>query len=179
MSRRQGLLAGLLLVLAVVNGLVLQKELLLREGTRLFLELAPVDPRSLIQGDYMRLDYALTRELQPPAPDWPRDGRLVVRTDERGVAGFVGRDQGQPLEGNQRFLRYRIRGGRMQLGAESFFFQEGQAELYQQARFAEFRVNPAGEVVLVGLRDEALQPLGKPGPGRSRGETGGGERSHR
>lgn len=159
MSRRQGLLAGLVLVLAVVNGLVLQKELLLREGTRLFLELAPVDPRSLIQGDYMRLDYALTRDLQPPAPDWPRDGRLVVRADERGVAGFVRRDQGEPLQGDERFLRYRIRGARMQLGAESFFFPEGQAENYSRARFAEFRVNPAGDLVLVGLRDEDLQPL--------------------
>lgn len=159
MSRRQGLLAGLFLILAVVNGLVVQKELLLREGTRLFLELAPVDPRSLIQGDYMRLDYALTRDLQPPAPDWPRDGRLVVRADERGVAGFVRRDQGEPLEGDERFLRYRIRGGRIQLGAESFFFQEGQAGFYSQARFAEFRVTPAGVLVLVGLRDEDLQPL--------------------
>ena len=178
MSRRQGLLAGLVLVLAVVNGLVLHKELLLREGTRLFLELAPVDPRSLIQGDYMRLDYALTRDLQPPNPDWPRDGRLVVRTDERGVAAFVRRDQGQPLEGNERFLRYRIRGRRMQLGAESFFFQEGQADLYQRARFAEFRVNPAGDLVLVGLRDEVLAPLGNQTAPEA-GPRSGGERSQR
>ena len=29
----------------------------------MLLELAPVDPRSLIQGDYMRLDYAIARDL--------------------------------------------------------------------------------------------------------------------
>jgi len=159
MSRRGGILLGLALILVVVNGLALHKELLLREGARLFLELAPVDPRSLIQGDYMRLNYALSRDLQEPARAWPRDGRLVVRTDRRGVAVFVRRDQGEPLQEGERFLRYRIRGGRLQLGAESFLFQEGQARVYSQARFAEFRVNPEGVPVLVGLRDEALQPL--------------------
>jgi uncharacterized membrane-anchored protein len=177
MSRRSGLVLGLALILLVVNALVFQKEVLLREGTRLFLELAPVDPRSLIQGDYMRLDYALTRDLQPLTLDWPRDGRLVVVADERGVAGFVRRDQGQPLEGNERFLRYRIRGGRLGLGAESFFFQEGHAELYEQARFAEIRATPKGDLVLVGLRDEALQPLvnqAAPEPGPRQG----GERSN-
>ncbi len=150
---------GLALILLVVNGLALHKERLLREGTPLYLELAPVDPRSLIQGDYMRLDYALGRNLQEASRTWPRDGRLVVRPDERGVAGFVRRDQGEPLQEGERFLRYRIRGRGLQLGAESFLFQEGQAEVYSKARFAEFRVNPEGVPILVGLRDEALHPL--------------------
>ncbi len=160
MNRRAGLLLGLALVLLVVNSLVIQKELLLREGSNLFLELAPVDPRSLIQGDYMRLDYAITRDQQQAALDWPRDGRLVVLPDARGIASFVRRDQGEPLREGERYLRYRSRGMRLRLGAESFFFQEGQAERYARARFAELKVSPGGDCVLVGLRDEALRPLG-------------------
>ena len=164
MSRRAGILLGLALVLLVVNGLVVRKELLLREGTSLFLALAPQDPRSLIQGDYMRLEYSLGREVRGWTANWPRDGRLVVRQDQRGVAQFVRRDEGGELQQGERYLRYRIRGGELHLGAESFFFQEGHAERYDRAKFAELKVTPAGDSVLVGLRGEQLEPLGGDDP---------------
>ena len=51
--RRVTVLVGLVLILAFFNWSVVQKEALLRDGTPLLIELAPVDPRSLIQGDYM------------------------------------------------------------------------------------------------------------------------------
>ena len=168
MSRRAAVLVGLALVILAVNGLVVQKELLLRQGTSLFLELAPVDPRSLIQGDYMRLDYRITRDLEASAQAWPRDGRLVVLPDPRGVARFVRRDQGEPLQEGQRYLRYRRRGAQLLLGAESFLFQEGQADRFSGARYAELKVTSEGDAVLAGLRDEDLRPLGEaagsPGP---------------
>jgi uncharacterized membrane-anchored protein len=56
-------------------------------------------------------------------------------------------------------VRYRRRGHRVRIGAESFFFEEGTAERYATARYGELRVAPDGEVVLVGLRDAALNQL--------------------
>lgn len=56
-------LAGLLLVLLAVNLMVLNKESSLAQGRTVFLELAPVDPRSLMQGDYMVLRYALADQV--------------------------------------------------------------------------------------------------------------------
>ena len=47
--------ANLLLVLAVVNGAILKKQAVVESGERVVLKLAPVDPRSLMQGDYMIL----------------------------------------------------------------------------------------------------------------------------
>ena len=44
-------LAGLLLVLAAVNYSIYGKEEIVRSGETVYLELAPVDPRSLMQGD--------------------------------------------------------------------------------------------------------------------------------
>src|SRR5687768_15580308 len=91
-------LGGLLLVLLVPNLAIVQKERLLKEGKVMLLELAPVDPRSLIQGDYMRLDYAVARGLSGPrgfpeaeseVPRVPRDGHIVVRLDDDGIASFV------------------------------------------------------------------------------------------
>jgi len=57
-------------------------------------------------------------------------------------------------------LRYRIRGGNVWLGTNAFFFEEGTADRYRDARFGEFRVDRAsGEAILVGLRNDALDPL--------------------
>ena len=50
------LIAGLL-ILAGVTAAISSKEQLLVTGRVVFLELAPVDPRSLMQGDYMALRF--------------------------------------------------------------------------------------------------------------------------
>ena len=51
------------LVLVVTNVLIVQKERLLAAPQGILLELAPVDPRSLIQGDYMALRFKLARDI--------------------------------------------------------------------------------------------------------------------
>lgn len=161
MNRRTLLLfAGLAVVLATVNFAIFDKERLIANGTTVLLDLGPVDPRSLIQGDYMRLDYALARGAEVRGGlGWPRTGRIVVRLDERGVAQFVRRHEGEALGPDERLLRYRVRGGRLRVGSDAFFFQEGTAARYTGARYGELRVDDDGESVLVGLRDAALERL--------------------
>jgi uncharacterized membrane-anchored protein len=154
--------AGLGLVLAVPNALVVHKERVLAEGTPVLLELAPVDPRSLIQGDYMRLDYAITRQLADSQRHWARTGYIVVTLDSNGVARFVRRHDGRvPLGPGEQLLLYRRRGGRIRVGTDAFHFQEGHARRYQGARYGELRVAPSGTSVLVGLRDSTGRPLGR------------------
>jgi uncharacterized membrane-anchored protein len=153
--------AGLALPLLAVAGLVVQKEQILRDGKPVLLELAPVDPRSLVQGDYMRLDYAVSARNVEPVDDRPVDGKMVLRLDEQGVGQFVRfHTPGTPVGPSEHLLRYRIRGGRVRLGAEAFFFQEGQAERYDGAKYGELRLTEDGNSVLVGLRDEERRPLG-------------------
>jgi uncharacterized membrane-anchored protein len=148
-----------LLVLLVVNFLIFQKERLLASGQTVFLELAPVDPRSLIQGDYMALRYKIARDA--PISDQVTDGYLVLKLDGRNVAAFsrVYRP-GETLAPDERIIRYRTRYGEVRLGAESFFFQEGHADYYNNARYGELRLAESGETVLVGLRGEQLEELG-------------------
>lgn len=153
---------GLILAVAVPAGLTLDKELLLARGRTVYLELAPVDPRSLIQGDYMRLAYRLERDLPAGQPQrWPLAGRLVLAVDERGVGHFVTRHTpGRELRPGEVLLAYRRRDGRLRLGAEAFFFQEGEAERYARAEYGELVVGASGESILVGLADGELRPLG-------------------
>ncbi len=144
-------------VLLAMNLLIVQKESVLRSGTRMYLRLAPRDPRSLMQGDYMVLNYEMTDRFRRDGPR--EDGHLVVKVDADDVAQFVRVHDRTPLAAGERLLRYRVR-DQVRLGAESYFFQEGHADRYSQARYGELRVAPSGESVLVGLRDEAFRALG-------------------
>lgn len=171
--------AGTLLILGVINGITVQKEQILRTGTQVFLELRPVDPRSLMQGDYMRLDYNLLSELNdrrvPRFPilnmlfhkkegeadfQWPEEGNVIIRQPAQAGAEFIRIEDGSPLESGELRLHYRSRGGVLRVGTDAFYFQEGSADLYSTARFGELRVAADGSSVLIGLRDMALQPLG-------------------
>jgi len=150
-----------LMVLAAVNFLIFHKELVLKDGATMLIKLAPVDPRSLIQGDYMALRYALPAVITDQVRAVRADGQLVVELDPNGVVSFKHIQQaGTPLATGERLLRYRRRGERLRLGAEAFFFQEGQASLYAKARYGELRVTDTGNAVLVGLRDDNLNSLG-------------------
>jgi len=160
------------LALIAVNVSIADKERLLASGAVVYLELAPIDPRSLLQGDYMALNYAVAdetrRRLQASRPAErtgdlaPGDGRIVVALDERSVAGFRRLDDGQPLASGEVVLRYRVRAGRLKFASNAFFFEEGQGPVYQEARYGEFRVDRDGDLLLTDLRGAALQRLGPP-----------------
>lgn len=154
---------GLALVLAVPGALVAGKERLIAVGEPVLLELAPRDPRSLMQGDYMALRFRLEVDaFGRGRHDELEDGRLVVKVDERGVGRFARRDGGEPLAADERRLRYRVRNGRVKFATNAYFFQEGHARYYAQARYGEFRVSNAGELLLTHLRGEDLERLGPP-----------------
>ena len=155
---RKGLVVlGVALALLAPLWAVVAKERVLAHGRVVLLELGPRDPRSLLQGDYMALRYAIAAQVPEAAP---RDGRLVVRDDGRGVATFARVHGGEPLAEGEGLLRYRVRGRTVRLGAESFLFEEGSADALSAARFGELRVDEDGDAVLVGLRDAELRPLG-------------------
>jgi uncharacterized membrane-anchored protein len=151
------LLATTLFVILAVNYNIVKKETTLKHGNTMLLRLAPVDPRSLMQGDYMVLRYAIANKI--PNDQLANKGCIVVVLDENKVADFVRVHDDTPLNDGEHLLFYRNRDG-LRLGAESFFFQEGDARLYSKARYGELKVDRSGASVLVGLRGEDFSPLG-------------------
>lgn len=148
--------------LAIPAGLVASKERVLATGQPVYLELEPRDPRSLMQGDYMVLRYAMEDAVLAQSPERGK-GTLIVSLDERGVASFARVDAGEPLADREQRLRFRyvLHGDpSVRIGAESFFFEEGTADVYAVARYGKLVVDPEGRSVLVGLADENLRPLG-------------------
>ncbi|WP_395377295.1 GDYXXLXY domain-containing protein [Marinicella sp. W31] len=152
----------LLLILAVQNTAILGKERLLQHGQTVLLELAPVDPRSLMQGDYMRLRFALADEYRKASVDEKRhDGFVVVSLDDNNVAQFKASYRGGQLDADERLLRFRFRKNRIQFGTDAFFFQEGTAAIYEQAEYGDFKVSDSGDLLLVGLRNAQFEVLGR------------------
>lgn len=142
-------------ILGVLNWMIVDKEVLLDSAQSVYLELAPVDPRSLMQGDYMVLDYAVTREAQSKANAALKSGQLILRLDARSVGHFAHIDDGSPLADDEVRVQF-TRNHRIHIGAESYFFEEGTGDAFAHAKFAELKVGSGGECVLVGLLDEDL-----------------------
>jgi uncharacterized membrane-anchored protein len=147
---------ALALILIIVNLMILSKERTLADGRTVLLKLAPRDPRSLMQGDYMVLRYDLARKVR--AEQLVPSGKLVLQLDKDGAGTFVRLENGMPLNRDEQLLVYRKRKS-LRIGAESFFFEEGSASRFERGVFGELKVDASGNSVLVGLRDKDLNQL--------------------
>jgi uncharacterized membrane-anchored protein len=150
-----------LATLAVALAGIMQKESIIARGQPVYVELAPVDPRSLMQGDFMRLNF----RVPPPAADLPVTGtvprpRMVARRDARGVATLQRlHEAGTPLAADEMLLALTPKDGRWVLVTDAWFFREGDGERWARAKYGEFRVTPEGQALLVGMADAQLQPI--------------------
>lgn len=158
--RKLIVLAAGIVLLAAVNLSIYLREQLLANGAVVLLELAPVDPRSLMQGDYMALRYKLANDaFRGLQADVMGDGHLVVGLDARGIASFKRFADAAPLAAGETLMRYRVRNNEPKFATNAFFFQEGSARRYELARYGEFRVAPNGDMILTGLRGQDLSAL--------------------
>ncbi len=79
-----------LLILAVVNFSIWQNEQLIKDGETVLLELAPVDPRSLMQGDYMALRFAMADVIRGKLHNKNESltGQVIVQLDAQSAPAW-------------------------------------------------------------------------------------------
>lgn len=148
-------LISTLVVLTLVNWSIYKKEQHLKYGTEILLELVPVDPRSLIQGDYMRLRFAMSGKIiKQLEPDENSDGTVPVILDKHRVAKLVDPQLKETADGEIVQLKYRYRDGVLKFATNAFFFQEGTAELFENARYGIFKLDQHGELLMIDLAGE-------------------------
>ncbi|MFN5324550.1 MAG: GDYXXLXY domain-containing protein [Bacteroidota bacterium] len=144
---------GLILVLLLFNVSVWQKMGILSNGNFVLLEMAPVDPRPPMQGDYMELNYKATMNISTDSI--PHKGYCIVRSVSGNLFEKVRFQENiSPLGDNEIAISYSVHKGRIHIGSSTFFFQEGTGPLYDRAKYAGMRVSRKGQSVLVGLYDE-------------------------
>ena len=155
--------ANMVLVLLFFGFNIVKNEKVLSEGEIVLLELRPVDPRSLMQGDYMTLHYEVCNHIYGLEAE--SNKFCVVRLDDDRVAHFVSltNDAAVALREDELLLRYSLEKNSWgekfyTIGSDSYFFQEGTAIKYETAKYGMLKVVTKGEMIgtcsLVGLCDE-------------------------
>ena len=153
------ILLNLVVLLFLFNKSVLHKEKTLKNGKLVLLELAPVDPRSLMQGDYMSLRYAIARNVSQDSIS--KRGYCIVELNDKGISQKKRfQNDVKPIADNEYAIRYNAKKWRnIDIGAESFFFQEGKGEKYQKAKYGGLMIDSSGKSILVGLYDKDLNKI--------------------
>ncbi len=159
-----------LITLALINYTIFQREALLENGKVVLLKLAPVDPRSLMQGDYMRLRFAIERTVLDDTKsqdsklstllDNMNQGTFIVELDGNSVATYKGIYTGDSLKEGEIKMQFRVRNSSLRLATHAFFFEEGTGDIYSKAEYGEFRVAENGELLLNSMRDKDFNILG-------------------
>lgn len=151
--------------LGLVHRDVQRKEQVIAQGEKLYLPLAPRDPRSLMQGDYMALNFVIPGNVRQQLKEQANQGlvrsvQVTVRLNPRGVAEVLRVAQdGETLATDERRLELKRLKGDWVLVTDAFYFPEGLGTPFSRARFGEFRALPDGRALLVGLADESLNAI--------------------
>jgi uncharacterized membrane-anchored protein len=153
------------LVLGYIAG---EREWVVHTGRTVWLRTAPIDPRDVMRGDYVRLDYEIARVdralwrdgLTNPAPTAVRrspETRVYasLRVDPGGLADVTALSNLKPKEGL--FLRGKTDpampwggGGTVRYGLEAFFMEQGAAKELENERGQARRGVPLNMEVAVG-----------------------------
>ena len=166
------------LVLAYMAG---EREWVLRTGRTIYLRTAPIDPRDAMRGDYVRLNYDISRvpralcrgrlaATNETFETRPRDTQVyaALRENEYRQGELVSLSLERPADGL--FLRGRTEhswGGNLQVryGLEAFFMEQGKGLELEQGRSRDgiqvplemkVAVSPGGLAVLKDYRWSAL-----------------------
>jgi len=175
-------LCTLFFILFPLNYKVWQFEDVLATGKPVVLEIAPVDPRSLMQGDYMSLSYAILTDLtdiraqlnesntevetsdDDDVMQKQRPKRLyaLIHQNEQGIATLCRVESRIPTDFfdcvPNVYLPINNAGRMPKLPSQEYFFAEGKGQYYAQAEYAEYRFKD-GILLLARLLDKDLKPL--------------------
>ena len=173
-----------LLMLLPLNYKIWQFENVLATGKPVVLKIVPVDPRSLMQGDYMSLNYAILQDIAAQLNDepdqlndeqtneedtWqitrkPQPKRIyaLIHQNEQGVATLCRVEKTKPMDFTDcepnLYLPINNTGWSPALPSQEYFFAEGKGQYYAQAEYAEYRFKD-GILLLARLLDKDLKPL--------------------
>lgn len=155
------LVIGLQLVL--IGAQIAKSEYILATGDLIKLELQPLDPRSLIQGDYVILSYSITPiELNENVKQNDKV-QVILSPNEEGVYKYTGvyKHKGEfnkeyRMTDTDVMINARYNGWNgLIYGIESFFVPEGTGrEVERNARYAYVKVASNGDSILIELTEE-------------------------
>lgn len=155
--KKLSLLISVFCILIFFNYSIYRYEKIIQTGETVYLKIKPTDPRSILQGDYMKMLYEITDGISFITDE--KKGSIVIKTDPTGIGAFVRLYEGEALGENEKLIPFRKVYSNVTLIPDSFMFQEGHARFYNNAEYAIFKFIDASEFVLVGLANKNLHPI--------------------
>jgi uncharacterized membrane-anchored protein len=179
------IMLALLLQVSALAWMAIDREWILANGQTVFLRTAPIDPRDIFRGDFVRLNYEISTlsgdELAGNLPDMHQNRRhkkiyVPLKLNQRGLASPVHATDIQPESGL--YLRGRVqydwrlgknkrRHIQVKYGIEQYFTEQGKGLEMEKRRGTrtgiqiplemELAVNDSGTAVIRGHR---WSPLG-------------------
>lgn len=127
---------NLLLLMIVFGYSVIKEEKNLKKAT-FYIKTVPVDPRSLIQGDYMVLNYDIAESARMEIGNI-RKGYIRIKINDLKIAEFIRIDEEYlPPSNNEISIQFQKNGSNIDIGVNSYLFQEGTGNKFQKAQYAE------------------------------------------
>lgn len=133
------------------------KQYAVATGTEVVLQGAPVDPRSLMQGDYAILDYEIAVVPDRYEGLFESGDDVIVVLTERGEVWEAMEyltDDWSPRLRNEVFIRGEMQSdGRIDFGIGTYFVPEGTGRAVEQAGDVKIRVSLSddGDATVVGV----------------------------
>ena len=138
------IVAAQILVLAAMVGF---SEQVRQTGERIVLQTVPVDPRSLLQGDYAILNYeiGIPRRVEDAVPrlrdDLQRGARMFVTLERQGdVWQATGYHRTRPRPGQLFITGFADDSGSLDFGIGTYFVPEGTGRIVERAGDVKVRV---------------------------------------
>ncbi|OUQ85432.1 hypothetical protein B5G50_26940 [Brevibacillus brevis] len=156
------LLPVILLQFVLIGYQVWSSETILANGKTVKLELVPIDPRSLLQGDYVRLGYTISA-LDQEQVDSGDKIRVVLRQQANGSHSYSGYYElngrwnraYEPQPSDVIINGSTIGGNRVEYGIESYFVPEGTGlEVERNAKYAIVKIGGRGDAILESLSNQ-------------------------
>lgn len=161
-----------IIILFVITGFsAIKEESYKKLDSYFYLELTPVDPRSLLQGDYMTLNYDITDRAEEAIYNRMynnkdenskfldmRRGYIVIRLNENRVAEFVKITKEKTDKKGLFFIAFKRDGFNVNINANSYLFQEGTGDKYQNACYSKV-VLVGNNLRLIDLRDKDFKEI--------------------
>ena len=133
------------------------KQFVVATGTEVVLQGVPVDPRSLMQGDYAILDYEIAGIPEDVKTEFAVGDDVIVvlaKTDDVWVASrYLGDDRGPKGNGDV-FIRGQLQSnGRIDFGIGTYFVPEGTGWQIERAQDLKIRVSVSddGDATVTGV----------------------------
>ncbi len=171
-----------LLAVAVGGAVIAKNEMQLANSQAIYIELRPVDPRSLLQGDYMQLRYNLNlanawsekdeSEQQKQQRQEQFENQQTAIENKHKLLAYVQLDknkvltsvnlQGKDSKHNQPLVIKNPTNysNDLYVASKTFLFAEGLADCYAQSKYAKIMVDSQGNAILGSLVGEDLADLG-------------------